>query len=85
MYVDHAHNNNNLLEGKAMAENNTVKTINVVIDWIQTRISKIDSWDSVTIFVISLLVLIASPIVKYAAMLGLVYSGWCLWKRFKPS
>ncbi len=68
-----------------MAENLGIKILNNVINWLQTQLKKRESWDEITIFVISLLALIASPILKYAAWFGLAYSGWSLWKKFKKS
>ena len=57
--------------------------VNYVIDWAQARVNERTSWDGVTIIVISLIALIATPLVKYAAWIGLAYGGWTLWKREK--
>jgi hypothetical protein len=50
------------------------------IDWIQDRLKERTSWDGLTIIVISILVLIASPLIRYAAWAGLFYGIWTLWK-----
>jgi hypothetical protein len=61
--------------------NNVVSTLNWVIDWLQERIKERTSWDGFTIIVISVLVLSASPLLRYAAWAGLVYGAWTLWKK----
>ena len=64
-----------------MSENNIVSTVNWAIDWIQERMKERTSWDGFTIIVISVLVLSASPLLRYAAWAGLVYGAWTLWKK----
>ena len=64
-----------------MSENNIVSTVNWAIDWIQERLKERTSWDGFTIIVISVLVLSASPLLRYAAWAGLVYGVWTLWKK----
>jgi len=64
-----------------MSENNIVSTVNWSIDWIQERMKERTSWDGLTIIVISVLVLSASPLIRYAAWAGLVYGVWTLWKK----
>jgi hypothetical protein len=60
----------------------SIKSIaNYVVDWIQERINERTSWDGMSIIIISFLVLIASPLVKYAAWVGLGYGAWTLWKK----
>jgi hypothetical protein len=39
------------------------------------------SWDGFTIIIISVLVLSASPLLRYAAWAGPVYGVWTLWKK----
>lgn len=48
-----------------------VTTVNQVIDWLQHHLQERTSWDGLTIIVISILALIASPLIKYAAWAGL--------------
>ena len=64
-----------------MSENTIVSTMNWAIDWIQERMKERTSWDGFTIIVISVLVLSASPLIRYAAWAGMVYGAWTLWKK----
>ncbi len=66
-----------------MADVSIKSIVNYAVDWIQARINERTSWDGFTIIVISILALIASPLVKYAAWIGLIYGGWTLWKQDK--
>jgi hypothetical protein len=66
-----------------MAEIAVKPVFNYVIDWVQARINERTSWDGVTIIIISIIALIATPLVKYAAWFGLGYGAWTLWKREK--
>lgn len=68
-----------------MAELSVKTTINYIIDWLQLRFQERSSWDGLTIIVISILALVASPIIKYAAWVGLIYGGWTLWKKDRPT
>jgi len=67
-----------------MPEISIVATINHVIDWFQLRLKERTSWDGLTIIVISILALVASPLIRYAAWVGLAYGVWTLWKKDKP-
>ena len=64
-----------------MSENTIVSTVNWAIDWLQERMKERTSWDGFTIIFISVLVLSASPLLRYAAWAGLVYGVWTLWKK----
>ena len=66
-----------------MAEFSVKSVINHAVDWIQARINERTSWDGLTIIIISFLALVASPLVKYAAWVGLGYGAWTLWKQDK--
>lgn len=66
-----------------MAEIAIKPILNYIIDWVQARVNERTSWDGVTIIMISLIALIATPLVKYAAWIGLGYGAWTLWKREK--
>ncbi len=57
--------------------------IHTVIDWLQARARERTSWDGLTIIVISVLALMASPIIRYVAWLGLAYGLWTIWKKEK--
>lgn len=41
------------------------------------------SWDGLTIIIISVMALVASPFIRYAAWLGLAYGIWTFWKTDK--
>ncbi len=64
-----------------MADLSVKSVMNYVVDWMQARINERTSWDGMTIIIISILALIASPLVKYAAWVGLGYGAWTLWKK----
>lgn len=64
-----------------MADFSVKSIFNYVVDWIQERVNERTSWDGVTIIIISIVALIATPLVKYAAWAGLAYGAWTLWKR----
>jgi hypothetical protein len=64
-----------------MPEISVVATINSVIDWLQLRLKERTSWDGLTIILMSVLALVASPLIKYAAWVGLAYGAWTLWKK----
>lgn len=67
-----------------MADIPVTTIINRIIDWAQARFQERTSWDGLTIIVISLIALISTSVIKYAAWFGLGYGAWTLWKRDKP-
>lgn len=66
-----------------MADTPIKTTINYIIDWLQARFQERTSWDGLTIIVISLIALVFTPLIKYAAWFGLGYGAWTLWKKDK--
>jgi len=60
-----------------------ISFLHSVIDWIQARMKERTSWDGLTIILISILIIMASPLVKIAAWVGLAYGVWTLWKKEK--
>jgi len=66
-----------------MADLSVKSILNYVIDWVQDRINERTSWDGLTIIIISVIALIATPLVKYAGWIGICYGAWTLWKREK--
>jgi hypothetical protein len=58
--------------------------INSAIDWLQDRMRERTSWDGLTIILISLMALVASPLIRYAAWAGLAYGIWTLWRGENP-
>jgi hypothetical protein len=68
----------------ATTDGPVMRSVHYVIDWIQDRLRERTSWDGLTIILISVLALAASPLIKYAAWGGLVYGAWTLWRKEKP-
>lgn len=66
-----------------MSESPVMSAVHFTIDWIQARLRERTSWDGFTIIIICLMVLIASPLVRYAAWGGLLYGAWTLWRKEK--
>ena len=73
-----------ILRDNSMPKISVSSTINSVVDWLQIHLSERTSWDGLTIILISILALIASPLIKYAAWIGLGYGAWTIWKTDKP-
>ena len=48
--------------------------------WIQSRWAERTSWDGAVIIGISVLALAAAPLIKWAALAGIAYGAWTLWK-----
>lgn len=48
--------------------------------WALARWAERTSWDGAVIIGISVLALAAAPLIKWAALAGLVYGAWTLWK-----
>lgn len=51
-----------------------------MLDYIKARLGERTSWDGVTIIGVSLLILVAAPIVKLLAWPALAYGLWTLLK-----
>ena len=49
-------------------------------DWIMARLAERTSWDGGVVVAVSILALIASPLIKWAAWAGLLYGAWTIWK-----
>lgn len=64
-----------------MAESDIKPILNDLIAWIRARFNERTTWDGITIIIISLIALIAAPLVTYAAWIGLGYGAWTLWKK----
>jgi hypothetical protein len=58
--------------------------IHASIDWLQDRMRERTSWDGLTIILISLMALVASPLIRYAAWGGLAYGAWTFWRKESP-
>ena len=51
-----------------------------MIDFVKARLAERTSWDGATIIAISVMVLVAAPIVKFLAWPALMYGAWTLYK-----
>ena len=51
-----------------------------MIDWMKARLAERTSWDGATIIAVSVMVIIATPIVKLLAWPALIYGVWTLYK-----
>ena len=49
--------------------------------WIIDRLGERTTWDGAVIIAICGLVLVALPIIKWVAWLGIIYGLWTLWKK----
>jgi|TARA_B100000035_G_C20963036_1_gene537431 hypothetical protein len=54
-----------------------------MIDFVKARLAERTSWDGATIVGMSLLVLLAAPVVKLLAWPALVYGLWTIYKEEK--
>ena len=57
--------------------------LDLVMSWVKARIGERTSWDGATIIAISVLVLMAAPIVKLLAWPALAYGIYTLLKEEK--
>ena len=57
--------------------------LDLVMSWVKARIGERTSWDGATIIAISVLVLVAAPIVKLLAWPALAYGIFTLLKEEK--
>lgn len=64
---------------------NKEKLMTNVIDWIKDRIAERTSWDGAACIVLGLIVLGAVPIsptiAQGAAMVGIAWGVWTMWKK----
>ena len=52
-----------------------------MLDWIKARIAERTSWDGIAIVGMSLLVIVAAPIVKFLARPALIYGLWTIYQE----
>ena len=50
-------------------------------NWILARLAERSTWDGSVIIGISVLALLVSPFVKWAAAAGIAYGVWTIWKK----
>jgi len=53
------------------------------IDWVKSRLDERTSWDGMTIVGLSLLVILAAPVVKFLAWPALLYGLWTIYQKEK--
>jgi len=51
-----------------------------MVDFVKVKLTERTSWDGATIIAISVMVLVATPIVKFLAWPALIYGVWTLSK-----
>ena len=51
-----------------------------MINWIKARLAERTSWDGATIIAISVMVIVAAPIIKFLAWPALIYGAGTLYK-----
>ena len=51
-----------------------------MIDFVTARLVERTSWDGATIIAVSVMVLCATPIVKFLAWPALIYGAWTLYQ-----
>ena len=61
--------------------NTIVSSVHTVVDWLQARWNERDSWDGVTLIILSVVILLISSLVVYVGWAGLAYGGWLVWKK----
>jgi len=52
-----------------------------IINWLKDRLAERTSWDGGVVIAVSVLALIASPILKYVAYAGIVYGAFTIIKK----
>jgi hypothetical protein len=62
-------------------DHNLASSIHSLVDWTQARLNERESWDGLTLIILSLLLLTVSSLVVYVAWAGVAYGGWILWKK----
>ena len=56
-------------------------TLHALVDWTQARLNERESWDGVTLIVLSILILMFSSLIVYVAWAGIAYGAWLVWKK----
>ena len=50
------------------------------MNWLTERSKERTSWDGASLIVVCLIALSCSPLIKWAAIAGLAYGAWTIWK-----
>lgn len=59
---------------------NIFAQLETIKQWFKQRFAERTTWDGSVIIGISVLALLVSPFVKWAAALGIAYGVWTIWK-----
>ena len=51
-----------------------------MMNWLTNRSKERTSWDGASLIVVCLIALFFSPLIKWAAIAGLAYGAWTIWK-----
>ena len=55
--------------------------LNIAKAWVQARLAERTSWDGGVIIGVSIIALVAGPLIKNAAWGALLYGAWTLYKE----
>lgn len=58
-----------------------METITNVWQWVKDRFAERTTWDGTVIIGLSVLFLLAAPLVKYAAWAGIAYGAWRIYQK----
>jgi|TARA_R100001530_G_C4294977_1_gene149009 hypothetical protein len=54
-------------------------------EWLKARWAERTTWDGAVLIGVSVLALMASPIVKYVAFIGIAYGAYRVWEQESAS
>jgi len=57
--------------------------LKAMVDWAKARWDERSTWDGTMLVALGVLVLIAAPFVKYAAMAAIAYGAYRIWEEEK--
>jgi hypothetical protein len=63
------------------SQNNVASSLHALVDWAQARLAERESWDGLTLIILSLLILTVSSLIVYVAWAGIAYGVWLVWKK----
>lgn len=61
-----------------------MEKINEAIAWAKARWAERSTWDGTMLVALGVMVLLASPFIKYAAMAAIAYGAYRIWEEEKP-
>ena len=51
-----------------------------MIDWVKARVAERTSWDGAIIIAAAVMILVATPLIKFMAWPALIYGAWTFYK-----